>query len=98
MQTGPTEEFPVFLRVVEEPVKLRKKPEPREKLGPNDRLTLIFDTETTTDTRQELRFGIAQLYSNGRLTRTWVFTGEVTPKEQETISHWAANHNAVVLG
>ena len=80
------EEFPVFLRVVEEPVQSRKRA-PAE-IGPNDRLTLVFDTETTTDTRQELRFGIAQLYANGRLARTMVFTGEVTAKERQTISTW----------
>jgi hypothetical protein len=91
------EEFPVFLRVVEEPVKPRKKTEPPEKMGPNDRLTLVFDTETTTDTRQALRFGIAQLYANGRLARTMVFTGGVTTKERDTISNWAAGHKATVL-
>jgi hypothetical protein len=91
------EEFPVFLRVVEEPVKPRRKTDPPAKLGPNDRLTLVFDTETTTDTRQELRFGIAQLYANGRLARTMVFTGEVTAKERQTISTWAAGHSAPVL-
>jgi hypothetical protein len=83
--------------VVEEPVKSRKKTSPPEKIGPNDRLTLVFDTETTTDTRQELRFGIAQLYANGRLTRTLVFTGELTAKEQATVSTWAVEHNATIL-
>lgn|GEM_PF-6590669 len=91
------EAFPVFLRVFEEPVKPRRKSEPPAKLGPNDRLTLVFDTETTTDNRQELRFGIAQIYANGRLARTMVFTGEVTAKERETISNWAAGHKATVL-
>jgi hypothetical protein len=93
----PVEEFPAFLRVVEEPVKPRRKTNPPQKPGPNDRLTLVFDTETKTDTHQELRFGIAQLYSNGRLTQTWVFAGDLTAKERETISTWAAAHNAPVL-
>ena len=91
------EELPVFLRVVEEPLKPRKGTVPADKPGPNDRFTLVFDTETTTDTRQELRFGIAQLYVNGRLVRTMVFTGEVTAKERATISTWAAAHSAPVL-
>lgn len=93
----PAAEFPVFLRVVEEPVKARRKTEQPRKVGPNDRLTLVFDTETTPDTRQELRLGIAQLYANGRLTRTMVFTGEVTAKEQQTISNWAAGRKVAVL-
>jgi hypothetical protein len=97
MELPPPGEFPLFLRVVEEPVKPRKKTSPPEKIGPNDRLTLVFDTETTTDTRQELRFGIAQLYANRRLTRTMVFTGEQTAKGQATISTWAVEHNATIL-
>jgi hypothetical protein len=91
------EEFPVFLRVVEEPVEPRRKSDPPAKPKPNDRFTLVFDTETATDTRQELRFGIAQLYVNGRLAGTLVFTGEVSAKERETISTWAAGQNARVL-
>ena len=93
----PAEEFPVFLRVVEEPVKSRISAELSPKVGPNDRLTLVLDTETTTDTRQELRYGIAQLYANGRLARTMVFTGELTAKEHATVSTWAAQRNAAVL-
>jgi hypothetical protein len=93
----PTEEFPVFLRVVEEPVKPREKTDWQDNGRPNDRFTLVLDTETTTDTRQELRFGIAQLYANGRLTRTLVFTGEVSSKEREAISRWAAEHGGTVL-
>ena len=93
----PPEEFPVFLRVVEEPVKKKKKRKQSSGPPPNDRLTLVFDSETTTDVRQELRFGIAQVYSNGRLTRTVVVTGEVTPNERQTISKWAATMNVPVL-
>jgi hypothetical protein len=92
----PPEEFPIFLRVVEEPVKKRGKGEWDPGPGPNDRLTLVFDTETTTDVRQELRFGIAQVYVGTRLSRTMVFTGDVTAKEQQTISMWAAEHKATV--
>ena len=65
--------------------------------GSQQRLTLVFDTETTTDVRQELRFGIAQVYSNGRLLRTMLVTGDLSPKERETASMWAAAHKAKVL-
>ena len=97
MEGHAPEEFPLFLRVVEEPVRPRRKYAPLLKPKPNDQFTLVFDTETTTDTRQELRFGIAQLYANGRLARTMVFTREVTDQERETISTWAAGHNVRVL-
>lgn len=89
MQDSPAEEFPVYLRVVEEPVKQRKKSDWKDTRRPNDNLTLVLDTETATDTQQELRFGIAQLYSNGRLSRTFVFTGKLTPSERATLSTWA---------
>jgi hypothetical protein len=93
----PAEVLPVFLRIVEEPLKKRKANHERNSGTPqNDRLTLVFDTETTTDVRQELRFGIAQLYSNGRLVRTMVFLGEVTLKERQTISIWAKAHGASI--
>lgn len=96
MQDTPPEEFPVYLRVVEEPVKQRKKSDWKEARRPNDNLTLILDTETTPDTQQALRFGIAQLYSNGRLSRTFVFTGKLTPSERATLSTWAEAHKASV--
>ncbi|MFI5417723.1 MAG: hypothetical protein ACHQ2Y_02330 [Candidatus Lutacidiplasmatales archaeon] len=92
----PPEEFPVFVRVVEEPVKAKEKGEWDPGPGPNDRLTFVLDTETTTDERQDLRFGIAQLYSNSLLTRTLVFTGKVTANEYAAILAWAAEHKATV--
>ena len=89
------EEPPVFLRVFEEPKRkanLRDYPADR----PNDRLTLVLDTETTTDTKQELRFGIAQVYADDRLTRTILFTGQVSKKEKGVVSAWAEAHRAEV--
>jgi hypothetical protein len=64
---------------------------------PNDELTLVFDTETTADAHQEVRFGIAQVYVHGRLSRTLVFTGLVRDTESRTIQRWAARHHAGVL-
>ncbi len=94
--TLPLEEPPVFVRVFEEP---KRKAARREfpEAKPNDRLTLVFDTETTTDMKQELRFGVAQVYADGRLTRTIVLTGQVTGTEARTISAWAETHRAEVL-
>lgn len=90
------EEPPVFVRVFEEPKRKAARREfPQAK--PNDRLTLVFDTETTTDTKQELRFGIAQVYADGRLTRTIVLTGQTTDSEAKSISVWAEIQRAEVL-
>jgi hypothetical protein len=90
------EEPPVFLRVFEEPKrKIAKREYPQER--PNDRLTLVLDSETTTDTIQELRFGVAQVYADERLTRTILFSGQVTEAEARTVSTWAQTHRAEVL-
>jgi hypothetical protein len=92
-----TEEFPVFLRVVEEPVKKRKKGEWDSGPAPNDRLALVFDMETFSDARQEPRFGIAQLYSGTRLVRTMLIAGELALREREAAKRWAEEHRAKVL-
>ena len=90
------EEPPVFLRVFEQPKRTRVTYVlPNE--PPNDHLTLVLDTETTTDTQQELRFGIAQVYADDRLTRTILFKGQVGEAEERTISAWAETHRAEVL-
>jgi len=83
-----TEAPPVYLRVLTRPKKERRKWESREE-RPNDNLTLVLDTETTTDFRQALRFGVARIYAFGNLTRTLVFFDKVTEEERETISEWA---------
>ncbi|EQD45729.1 DNA-directed DNA polymerase B, partial [mine drainage metagenome] len=82
------EAFPVYLRVLTRPKKARAKHEPNEE-RPNDNLTLVLDTETTTDYRQDLRFGVARVYAFGNLTRTVVFYEKVSERERETISAWA---------
>ncbi|EQD40559.1 hypothetical protein B2A_10990, partial [mine drainage metagenome] len=57
--------------------------------GPNDHLTLVFDTETTTDYRQDLRFGVCRVYALGNLTRTVAFYETVNEEERDTVSAWA---------
>jgi hypothetical protein len=82
------ETFPICIRVLTPPKKTRSKWEPNEE-KPNDRLWLVFDAETTTDYRQDLRFGVARVYAFGNLTRTVVFYDTVTDSEREIISEWA---------
>jgi len=77
--------------------KERAKWESREE-RPNDHLTLVLDTETTTDTKQELRFGVARVYAFGNLTRTAVFFEKVTDGERETISRYAEERGFDVMG
>jgi hypothetical protein len=90
------EEPPVYLRVFEKPKLLVHRNRPSED-RPNDSQVLVFDTETTTDTRQALRFGVAREYAAGVLLRTFVFTDEVSWKEAGTISDWAHRNRAEVF-
>ncbi len=85
---GEAESPPVYLRVLTRPNQDRPKWEVREE-RPNENLTLVLDTETTTDYRQDLRFGVARVYAFGNLTRTVAFYEKVSEKERETISAWA---------
>jgi hypothetical protein len=91
--TPETETLPVYLRVHTRPKKERGKWEPNDP-PPNDNLWLVFDTETTTDYRQNLRFGVAQIYAFGNLTRTVVFyePTTTTEKERETITEYTRAH------
>ncbi len=96
IEAQPLEEPPVFLRVFAKPKRSTKKGRP-ESEPPNDEQVLIFDTETTADLRQELRFGIAREYALGHLCRTIVFTGMVTDAEMSRINSWAKENDDVVL-
>jgi hypothetical protein len=83
-----SESFPIFLRVLPRP-KPEKDQDEATNYQANDSLRLVFDCETTTDFRQDLRFGIARVYAFGRLTRTVVFYDKVSGLERETISRYA---------
>ena len=90
------ESYPVYLRVFTAPVETREKRRGKEQ-RPNDNLWLVLDTETTTDYRQDLRFGIAQIYAIGHLTRTVVFHDRLTETEKDTITDWARAHAAEAM-
>jgi hypothetical protein len=90
------EEPPVFLRVFAKPKGPGKKEKPEEE-PPSDEHVLVFDTETTTDLWQNLRFGIAREYALGHLCRTIAFTGLVTEIEEGKIAEWAKVNHAEVF-
>jgi hypothetical protein len=53
---------------------------------------LVFDTETTPDEAQRLRFGVYQLLHNGRLEEKGLFYDDVTDAELETLKAQAPRH------
>ena len=53
---------------------------------------LVFDTETTPDESQQLRFGTYQVLQKGRLREKGLFYDEVKPEEIETLKAEASKH------
>ena len=56
---------------------------------------LVFDTETTPDEAQRLRFGVYQLLQKGRLRQHGLFYDDVKPAELETLKTEAPKHGCV---
>src|SRR5215467_10999978 len=56
---------------------------------------LIFDTETTTDERQALRFGFYRLYERGRMQEEGLFVSDTLqasePEEESLCRSYAAD-------
>lgn len=62
-------------------------------IGFSDRV-LVFDTETTTDASQRLRFGVYQVRESGRLHRAGLFYDplSLTDSELATLRDYAADY------
>ena len=56
---------------------------------------LVFDTETTPNEAQRLRFGVYQLLQKGRLRQHGLFYDDVKPAELETLKAEAPKHGCV---
>jgi len=70
---------------------------PRQELGPSD-YTLIFDTETTTDAAQQIRFGNFQLRKGGDLEAAGIFydLDTLAPDEEEILWAYAERRGLTV--
>ena len=66
----------------------------RGKPTPSDRV-LVFDTETTTDEAQSLRFGVYKIFDNSELIETGLFYDEegLKPEETEALSSFAKRND-----
>jgi hypothetical protein len=56
---------------------------------------LVFDTETTSNEAQRLRFGVYQLLQKGRLRQHGLFYDDIKPAELETLKAEAPKHGCV---
>jgi hypothetical protein len=56
---------------------------------------LVFDTETTSNEAQRLRFGVYQLLQKGRLKQHGLFYDDVKPAELERLKAEAPKHGCV---
>ena len=75
------ERRPILLRTYAEP----KTKEPRTKKTKTPEWVLVFDTETTADESQRLRFGTFQLWRSGKFREQGIFYDTVTTSELETL-------------
>ena len=78
----------ILLRAYAEPIS--KEPRSKTQIAPE--FVLIFDTETTTDESQRLRFGTYQIWQKGRCARKGLFYDKVTDAELETLKAEAPKH------
>ena len=97
-----TDELPLALRAYVAPTFTvlpdadDKKPKrPTKAKAPASRWTLIFDTETTTDAEQSLRFGTYQFRDAGGLDEAGIFYDPegVTADEIQTLRNHAESHD-----
>lgn len=65
---------------------------------PFGKRVLVFDTETTVDKYQELKFGCFRLYHNNKLNQEGLFIGDVLSTEEiEIIKKYALDNNLPVF-
>ena len=86
------ERRPILLRAYAE-TELRRNAKPKAPNSPQ--FVLVFDTETTPDESQQLRFGTYQLLKKGKLIEKGLFYGKVEPAELETLKAEAPKHGCV---
>ena len=100
-----TDHLPIALRAFATPqftdVVDRKEGKPRRKASkaPASEWALVFDTETTTDPGQALRFGTYQVRKSGELHEEGIFFDPegVTNAELEALREYANNHELQLL-
>lgn len=83
---------PIYVRAyTEKPGKSPLARKPRaETLDEPSPLTIIFDTETTTDAAQSLRFGVCQIRKGETLNRTVLFhADEIAKSDLDALSRYA---------
>jgi hypothetical protein len=85
------ERRPILLRAYAE----TKQEEPSIRGPITPQFLLVFDTETTPDETQQLRFGTYQLLQLGELREQGLFYGKVTSAELETLKAEAPKHGCV---
>ena len=92
--------LPVAVRVYAEPPgkRRRNKDGPKQKVLEPSEWTLIFDTETTTDSAQQLRFGAYQVRRAGQLREAGLFydSQSLDATELASLEAYAANRGFVV--
>lgn len=79
----------VFLRAFTKPKEQRKKKKVDRVDYKKHKVIFIFDTETTTDIKQDLKVGFFQIYVNGNLMQEGFFYKQLSNKEKDILFQYA---------
>lgn len=74
-----------------------KRAKRERRLPPASEWALVFDTETTTDAGQALRFGTYQVYKGGELYEAGIFYADVTADELAVLHAHAIAHGLRII-
>jgi len=98
----PADYLPLHLRAYAVPADAKSKKAQSgktQKLTPASDFTVVFDTETTTDPSQHLRFGTYRVYQGKQLFRSGIFYAPngISKSDLEILRRYAANNELDLL-
>jgi len=86
----------IFIRAFTKPKEEKKKQKLEREDYKEHRAVFVFDTETTTDLKQDLKIGYFQLYINENLTQEGLFYKNISNREKDTLFQYARKSKITV--
>jgi len=79
----------IFLRAYTKPKKVKKKRKLEREAYKEHKIVFVFDTETTTDIKQDLKIGFFQIYVNRFLIHEGFFYKTLSKKEKDILFQYS---------
>ena len=86
----------IFLRAFTKPKEEKKKKKTEREGYKEHKIVFVFDTETTTDIKQDLKVGFFQLYVNGSLVHEGFFYKKLLKKEKDSLFQYSRKNKIEV--